>query len=210
MFQKCSKNDPKMSQKCRKNVPKMFQKCSKNVPKMSQKCSKNVPKMFQKCSKNVPKMPQKCSKNVPKMSQKCSKNVPKMFQKCSKNGQEMVKKCSTAHQLRQGANRLPPTIRCLGLLRFWLEKIIFFHLREQIFFWNAKLQGIPQNLMLFQSRILTEPEHFFMIECPPDFGFCEEERRKKKKERRKKERKPGKWPHMDFFFFSCVFSQLWI
>ena len=121
----------------------------------------------------------------------------------------MVKKWSTAHQLRQGANRLPHTIRCLGLLRFWLEKTSFSICASKYFFWNAKLQGIPQNLMLFQSRILTEPEHFFMIECPPDFGFCEEERRRRRRRKKKKKERTqtGKMASHGFFFLlMCVFA----
>ena len=147
--------------------------------------------MFQKCSKNVPKMSQKCPKNVPKMYQKCSKNVQKMVKKWSKNGQPPTNydRVPTAYHLRYGA---------LDFCVFGLKKTSFFICASKYFFWNAKLQGIPQNLMLFQSRILTEPEHFFMIECPPDFGFCEEGRKKKKERRKNANRENG----LTWIFFS--------
>ena len=139
------------------------------------------------------------------MFQKCPKNVPKMYQKCSKNGQEMVKKWSTAHQLRQGANRLPPTIRCLGLLRFWLEKIIFFHLREQIFFLERQITGNTPEFDALSIPHTHRTGTFFYDRVPTRFRFL---RRKKKEERKKEERtQTGKMASHGFFFLlMCVFA----
>ena len=94
----------------------------------------------------------------------------------------MVKKWSTAHQLRQGANRLPPTIRCLGLLRFWLEKIIFFHLREQIFFLERQITGNTPEFDALSIPHTHRTGTFFYDRVPTRFRFL---RRKKKEEERK-------------------------